>query len=225
MKKVYLIAVIIALVAGFATYMFASEIEKKTTIKDAETTDVYVALQDIEANTTITEEMFAEDAGYFAVQNFIAKDVSPNSVKTKEDLLNKVTVDKIYAGDQINGKRLQPLDGNDVALSLKLEKGMVAYSFSAASVTSVDGYINEGDTVDVLVSKPTDDGEFESEVAYSNLKILRVSTRSANKSANSSGSAITEYSTLTVEVTEEQAQQLYDIENNYDFKLILNPKE
>ena len=35
MKKVYLIAVVFALIAGFATYFFASEITKKTTIKDA----------------------------------------------------------------------------------------------------------------------------------------------------------------------------------------------
>lgn len=225
MKKVYLIAVVIALIAGFATYMFASEIEKKTTIKDAETTDVYVALQDIEANVTITDAMFAEDAGYFEVRNIIATDAAPNAATSKDQLVNMVTVDKLYAGEQVNTNRLQPLDGADVALSLKLADGMVAYSFSAASVTSVDGYINEGDTVDVLVSKVNDEGEYESEVAYSNLKILRVSTRTANQSANSSGSAITEYSTLTVEVTEEQSIQLYDIESNYDFKLILNPRD
>ena len=31
MKKVYLIAVIFAIIAGVATYMFATEIDKKTT--------------------------------------------------------------------------------------------------------------------------------------------------------------------------------------------------
>lgn len=224
MKKVYLIAVVIALIAGFATYMFASEIEKKTTIKDAETTNVYVALQDIEANVTITDAMFAEDAGYFEVRNIIATDAAPNAATSKDQLVNMVTVDKLYAGEQVNTNRLQPLDGADVALSLKLADGMVAYSFSAGSVTGVDGYINEGDTVDVLVSEVNDDGEYESEIAYSNLKILRVSTRTANQSANTSGSEITEYSSLTVEVTEEQAIQLYDIEANYDFKLILKPR-
>lgn len=224
MKKVYLIAVVIALIAGFATYMFASEIEKKTTIKDAETTDVYIALQDIAANTTITEEMFAEDAGYFELKNIISTDAAPSTAKTKDQLVNMVTIDKLYAGEQVSINRLQPLDGNDVALSLKLADGMVAYSFDAPTVTSVDGYINEGDTVDVLVSKENEDGEFKSEVAYSNLKILRISTRTANKTANANDTAITDYSSLTVEVTEEQAMQLYDIENNYDFKLILNKK-
>ena len=65
MKKVYLIAVIFALIAGFATYFFATEIDKKTTIKDADTVAVIVPVADMPKNSTITEEMFAEDAGVF----------------------------------------------------------------------------------------------------------------------------------------------------------------
>ncbi len=225
MKKVYLIAVIVAIIAGFATYMFANEIDKKTTIKDADTVDVYVALQDIPANTVITEEMFAENAGYFELRNIVATYQAPNTVSSSEELIDMVTVDTLYAGEQVNTARLVSGDSEDVALSLKLQDGMVAYSFSAASVTSVDGYISEGDTVDVIVSKVNDEGEYESEVAYSDLKILRVSTNAENSTANSSGTAITEYSTLTVEVTKEQSLQLYDIESNYNFKLVLNPRQ
>ncbi|MGN1123164.1 MAG: Flp pilus assembly protein CpaB [Eubacterium sp.] len=225
MKKVYLIAVIFALLAGFATYMFASEIDKKTTIKDADTAVVYVALQDIKANTVITEEMFAEDATYFTTKTVIAADLAPNYVTDKESLIGMVTIDPLYSGEQINSPRLQSADGDDVALSIKLPDGKVAYSFNAASVTSVDGYISEGDTVDVIVFKDGEDGkEAKSEVAYKDLKILRVSTNTANTSASQSGSTITEYSTLTVEVTEEQALQLYDIENTYSYKLVLNPR-
>lgn len=227
MKKVYLIAVIIAIIAGFTTYMFASEIEKKTTIKDAEMIDVYVATKDIEANIPITEEMFSEDEAlnYFTVKKIIATDATPNVATSKEEIVGLVTIDKIFAGEQINQSRLQPENGADVALSLKLQKGMVAYSFSAASVTSVDGYINEGDTVDVIVAEQNDEGKFVSKVEYSDLKILRVSTRSENSSASSAGTAVKQYSTLTVEVTEKQALKLYDIENNYQFKLILNHKD
>lgn len=225
MKKVYLIAVVIAIIAGFATYMFASEIEKKTTIKDAEMKDVYVAVQDIEANIPITEEMFAEDAGYFEIRNIVASDAVPNVATTKEQIVNKVTVDKIFAGEQINTSRLQEEDGADVALSLKLPDGKVAYSLSADSITGVDGYINEGDTVDVLIAEEQEDGSFITSVAYSDLKIIRVSTRSDNSSASSSGNSIKQYSTLTVEVTPKQAVELFEIEANYQFKLALNSKD
>ena len=82
MKKVYLIAVIFALVAGFATYFFASEIDKKTTIKDADTIEVIVPVNDISQNSTITEEMFAEDAGVFTKKTVVAADVNAQNVAT-----------------------------------------------------------------------------------------------------------------------------------------------
>ena len=219
MKKVYLIAVIFALVAGFATYFFASEIDKKTTIKDADTIEVIVPVNDISQNSTITEEMFAEDAGVFTKKTVVAADVNAQNVATSnEQLLGKVTVDPLYAGEPINVNRVEDINGADVALSLKLPKGKVAYSFSAGSVTSVDGYINEGDKVDVLVY---DAETKKSKVAYKNLPIMRVSTATASKNASASGVALTEYSTLTVEVTEKQALALYKIENESTFKLVL----
>lgn len=219
MKKVYLIAVVFALIAGFATYFFASEIDKKTTIKDADTVEVIVPVNDISQNSSITEEMFAEDAGIFTKKTVVAADVNTETVVTEQDqLIGKVTIDPLYAGEPINIKRIEDLGGADVALSLKLPKGKVAYSFNAASVTSVDGYINEGDKVDVLVY---DGNKKKSKVAYKNLPILRVSTATASKNASASGTTLTEYSTLTVVVTEKQALALYKIENESTFKLVL----
>lgn len=219
MKKVYLIAVVFALIAGFATYFFASEIDKKTTIKDADTVEVIVPVNDMSQNSSITEEMFAEDAGVFTKKTVVAADVNTETVVTEqEQLIGKVTIDPLYAGEPINVKRVEDLNGADVALSLKLPKGKVAYSFSAGSVTSVDGYINEGDKVDVLVY---DGNKKKSKVAYKNLPILRVSTATASKNASASGTALTEYSTLTVVVTEKQALALYKIENESTFKLVL----
>lgn len=219
MKKVYLIAVVFALIAGFATYFFASEIDKKTTIKDADTVEVIVPVNDMSQNSSITEEMFAEDAGVFTKKTVVAADVNTETVVTKQDqLIGKVTIDPLYAGEPINIKRIEDLGGADVALSLKLPKGKVAYSFSAGSVTSVDGYINEGDKVDVLVY---DGNKKKSKVAYKNLPILRVSTATASKNASASGTTLTEYSTLTVVVTEKQALALYKIENENSFKLVL----
>lgn len=219
MKKVYLIAVVFALIAGFATYFFASEIDKKTTIKDADTVEVIVPVNDMLQNSSITEEMFAEDAGVFTKKTVVAADVNTETVVTEQDqLIGKVTIDPLYAGEPINIKRIEDLDGADVALSLKLPKGKVAYSFSAGSVTSVDGYINEGDKVDVLVY---DGNKKKSKVAYKNLPILRVSTATASKNASASGTTLTEYSTLTVVVTEKQALALYKIENENSFKLVL----
>ena len=218
MKKVYLIAVIFALIAGFATYFFATEIDKKTTIKDADTVAVIVPVADMPKNSTITEEMFAEDAGVFETKTVVADDVTGDVATDKEQLINQVTVDPLYANEPINTKRLESIDGSDVALSIKLPKGKVAYSFTAGSVTGADGYISEGDTVDVLVY---DSQKKTSRIVYKDLEILRVSTATASKTASESGKAVTDYNTLTVSVTEKQALKLYKIENESTFKLVL----
>jgi Flp pilus assembly protein CpaB len=228
MKKVYLIAVIFALLAGFATYMFATQIDAKTTIKDADTVSVYVATKDIPENTEITEEMFSnddeDDGGYFTKKSIVTDYAVPNYVSKKDDLVGFITVDPIYSGEQISSSRLISVEDDQVSLSFKLDDGKVAYSFSSGTVSGVDGFITKGDTVDVIVYTTDDNGNSKAEVAYEDLKILRVSNAGDNETANSSGSSITTYNSLTVEVTEKQALQLYEIENENEFKLVLNPR-
>lgn len=231
MKKVYLIAVVVAIIAGVATYMFATEIDKKTTFKDADMVTVLVPTADIDKNVEITADMFEGDNPQIVTKEILAADATDNYVKAQTELVDDandvhmITVDKLYANEPINKNRLEDKNGDDVALSLKLPNGMVAYSFDAGSVKSVDGYISEGDTVDVLVSKTDDAGNTTTEIAYKDLKILRVSTNKDNSTASQSGTKITTYNTLTVEVTKKQALKLYEIENKYDYKLILNPRQ
>ena len=229
MKKVYLIAVIVAIIAGVATYMFATEINSKTKFKDAEMVTVLVPTADIEKNVEITADMFEGDNPQIVTKEILAADATDNYVKAQTDLVDDAKdvhmIDKLYANEPINKNRLEDKNGDDVALSLKLPKGMVAYSFDAGSVKSVDGYISEGDTVDVLVSKTDDQGKVKTEIAYKGLKILRVSTNADNSTASQSGTKITTYNTLTVEVTKKQSLKLYEIESKYDYKLILNPRQ
>ena len=225
MKRVYLIAVVFALIAGFATYLFATQISKNSSIKDAEKVEgVIVALQDLPENTVITEEMFAEDSTYFTRKTVLADDVDPNYVTDPATIIGHVVSENIYQGEQLSTKRIVSASSDEVSLSYKLADGMVAYSFNAANVTGVDGYISIGDTVDVIVNEKDDEGNTTPTVAYSDLKILRVSNNTTSTNSEATKTKITEYSTLTVEVTEEQALQLYDIETRYSFKLVLNPR-
>ena len=217
MKKVYLIAVIFAIIAGVATYMFATEIDKKTTFKDADMVTVLIPTADIDKNVEITADMFEGDNPQIITKEILAADSNDSYIKAQKELVDDannvhmITVDKLYANEPINKNRLQDKNGDDVALSLKLPQGKV-------------GYISEGDTVDVLVNKKDDSGNITTKIAYKDLKILRVSTNAENSSASQSGTKITKYSTLTVEVTKKQALKLYEIESEYDYKLILNSR-
>lgn len=222
MKKVYLIAVVFALLAGFATYMFATQIDKKSTIKDADTVAVVIALQDIPKNTIITDAMFAEDAGYFTIKSdVVAADATPAPISDYSQIAGMITAVDIYAGEQMNEHKFISSDDENVGLSFKLSPNKVAYSFSAGSTTGVDGYICAGDTVDIIIYSTDKNGNSKSEVAYSDLKVIRISSASEQ----SADGKITSYGTLTVEVTEKQALQLYKIERENTFKLILNSRQ
>ena len=224
MKKVYLIAVVFALIAGLATYMFASNINKKTTIKDRETVSVVVALKDIPENTMISEEMLTSDAGYFAVRNIIKEDAIPNHIGKIADLKELVTNIDIYTGEQLSTTRFVSPDDESVGLSFKLSSGKVAYSIQASNTNGVDGFISPGDVVDVLTFETDQTGKVQTKVAYRALHVIRVSNSKENDAAQSKDAKVSEYNSITVEVTEKQALQLYEIENSKTFKLVLNSK-
>ncbi|MBE6720135.1 MAG: Flp pilus assembly protein CpaB [Ruminococcaceae bacterium] len=223
MKKVYLIAVVFALLAMFATFMFAKQLDKKATVKDTDI--VYVAAQEIADNTEITEDMVAEDAGYFKQYSVIKGTATESMVTDLTKIVGMVTAEELYPDEILNTNKLLDSDSDQIGLSHKLHKGKVAYSFSAGSVNGVDGYISVGDTVDVIVYEKDAKGNTVTRVAYKDLEIMRVSNASADASASASGSKIYDYGTLTVEVTEAQALQLYEIESDYTFKLVLNPRD
>ena len=92
MKKVYLIAVIVAIIAGVATYMFATEINSKTKFKDAEMVTVLVPAADIEKNVEITADMFEEIIGRAIILKLLQRKFLPQTqqiitLRLKQSLL------------------------------------------------------------------------------------------------------------------------------------------
>ena len=127
MKKVYLIAVIFAIIAGVATYMFATEIDKKTTFKDADMVTVLIPTADIDKNVEITADMFEGDNPQIITKEILAADSNESYIKAQKELVDDannvhmITVDKLYANEPINKNRLQDKNGDDVALGVTVD--------------------------------------------------------------------------------------------------------
>ena len=217
MKKVYLIAVIVALIAGFATFLFANEISERSSFTDAKRTTVVTAIADVPQNVTITAENFAT---YFAEQDYIDSYVLSGAVTSATDALNSVTRYAIFRGEQLTQNKLITSDSEDATLSLTIPEGYVAYPIAASGTNAADGYIAVGDKVDIYVYQG-----MTTTIPMSNLEVFKVSNNTANKTAEANNSEITDYSTLTFIVTEAQAQQLFEIENGGSrYKLVLKPR-
>lgn len=217
MKKVYLIAVVFALIAGFATFLFASELSEKISYQDAEKKTVAVAIVDIPANTTINSENFAT---YFEMKDVISTYALDGAVENSSKAIDTITRQQIFKGEQLTENKLITADSDDATLSLTLPSGYVAYPIKASGTNGGDGFFAVGDKVDIyLYNGATTD------VPLSNLEVLVVSTKADNDTAETDGTSINSYSTITLLVTEEQARILSEIEySGAKYKLVLKPR-
>lgn len=147
MKKVYLVAVVVALVAGICTFLFANQLFKTVSAKSADTTKVWVPIQNIEPNTKLSLDILTNE---FEEKDIFTKDLIENVVLSKEDLVDKINRETLYAHEQININRFYDSNAENLALSLKLSADEQAYTIKATERQGVDGYISVGDTVDLL---------------------------------------------------------------------------
>lgn len=205
MKKVYLIATLVAIIAGIATYFFATQIEQNTKIKDAPTLSVVVAIVPIPENTVITAEMVA-------LKQYTAVSVTPNSASKLEDVLGKLSRYPVVVGEQLILEKLSTLGQEDekAALSYQLKEGEYAYTMAVDNVQGVAGFISKGDYVDILyTSKPDGATKFNTVILMSNVHVLRVANFTANYAAEASGAPpITAYAEITFNLSKAQIIQL-----------------
>lgn len=219
MKKVYLIALICALAAGIATFMFAREVSNRAIGKSDKLQEVVVAIKDVPAGTKIEEDNVSK---YFITKQVAVDDATLNSASNFKSITGKTVTENIYAGEQLNTSRFMKSDGSNGGVSYTLEEGMVAYSIEAKESTGVDGYIKPGDLVDIIsIEQKTG----KSVIALEGIKVMAVSISTAEEEG------ISGYESVTLEVSKGQAEELYEVEalaegNKYKFgyKILLSPK-
>lgn len=218
MRKVYLIATIVAIITGFSTYFFATSIEKKTHIKDVPTVDVVVAIVDIPENKQITAAMVE-------LKKIVQTAVVADTATKLEDVIGKLNKYPIAVGEQISLKKIVELGNkdSDAALSNQLSEGEFAYTIAVDNVTGVSGYITKGDYVDIIFTGNDKNGQPVTEYLFEKIQVLKVSNYASNYAAQSQGVPITSYSELVISVTHDQALEMTDALTRGTFRLILDP--
>ena len=206
MKRIYLIALISALVAGIATYMFAqSVISNNDPNKDK--TEIVYAIADVPAGTQVTANNVNN---FFSTRMIDNGAIVDGAVRSLDEVIGNTSSGYIYAGEQVSMKRFGTEQESNAGLSYNLADGMVAYSMAADGVTGVDGYILPGDTVNVLAMK-TGDGKATVDTVLSDVKVLKISTNDVN---TDTANAIVTYSSITFELSYDDADILYGVENS-----------
>lgn len=207
MKKIYLIAAVIALAAGVATYFFATELKTSKIVTGVDEATVVVAVQDIEKNTVLTDAMFQE-------VKLPVTAVSYGTVCNIKDVIGYMATDKILAGEQLMVRKIALVgnENSDGRLSYQLENGMYAYTISCNIENGVGYFIKEGDRINVY--RDFDDGSTPSaEPLLQNVPVIRSGDYSANL-LEGSGTEITTYTVLTLALTKEQIPKMLEVENS-----------
>lgn len=208
MKKIYLIATVFAIIAGFATWLFATEIDKKTTIKDVEKATVVVPLADIDEYTVLTPEMLT------TVQLPVSS-ITYGTVTKVEDIVGYMNNVKLYAGEQIIADKLTLVGqiSGDSRLSYELKKGELAVGVECTVAGGIAGYLKPGDRINFF-SVHSEAGE--SKLVLSNVLVLKVGSLAENKSAEAEEAELTSYANLVLSLNETQIKQ-------YAAELATNP--
>ena len=216
MKKVYILAAIMAVVVGIAVYLFASSLEHEARAGADEKGQAVVAVKKIPANTQIAGDM---------VKTVQLPAGSINAVAAAElsQVVGKIARYPLLPGEQILLPRLAEKGNEGGALSYALEEGYRAISVAVNDVTGVSGYINRGDRVDVVATlvayDATKKNQPVSTLIAQNLLVLETGT----KWKKPTDSASDGYATVTLAATPQEALKINYAATNGKLGLVLRP--
>lgn len=197
MKKVRLIAVIAALIAGVCIYLFLKELGKP---QETPRTQIVVAAVNIPENTRITPEMVM-------LHPVATEALLTNHYLDPESVIGLVSSGDIFAGEQIISDRLVETgttEEDSSTLAYVVEDGKRAVTVSVNAVTGIENLIKPGNHVDLIFNysyKPAgsdDDPVTASRMFLQDLKVLAVGPVLSRDGAE-------EYVTVTLETTPEEA--------------------
>lgn len=202
MKKIYLIAVVIALAAGVATYFFANELKTSSIVTGVDDASVVVAIEDIEKDTILTEDMFQ-------VIKLPVTAVSFGTVCNPKDIIGYMTTEKIYAGEQLMARKITTVGDGEFKnrLSYELSNGMYGYSISVSAENAVSHFLKEYDYINIYKK----DVMLSAEPILKNVQVIRISDYTSNVQQEA-GVEITSYSIITLALTKEQIKVLMELE-------------
>ncbi len=226
MKKIYIIAVFVALLTGVAVYLYAAQLEEKATVV-VHTGTVVVSTVPIEENARITSDMVT-------LTTTAVEWISPGAATNLEDVVGKMSRYRIPAGQQIEAGSIA---SDDTAVGGKLsyvvKDGMRAVTFASDEISGVGFYLNKNDYVDIMATTVTTKEDEETgaiteipavEMLLENVLILEVAARPQVETQTEANYNYT-YSSITVELTPSDAMKLYFATQNQQIYLLLRGSE
>lgn len=196
MKKTKLLALITAILTGILVFIFFNTLSNHNEIDRA---GIVVAIQDIPADTPITDSMVK-------VSQLPREAILSDAISDTSLVIGKVANSEIMTGEQILASKIVTAgDTAGASLSYILKPGMRAMTIAVDGVSGVGYMIEPGNHVDILAQYNQQETAFTKLIAQ-NVKVLAVDSALSNKDKTSEKNAA--YSTITLQVSPEQVLDL-----------------
>lgn len=184
-----------------------------------------VSVKDLPARLRLEPEI-VEDA--FEIKEFDKDSVPENVYTDLASITFRFTAVPIFKGDFVVPQRLSKTDLSP-NLSKAIPTGKRAVTIAVNRITSVGGFVRQGDYVDVIATLRTDDGDSITRIVLQDIKVLAVGTTyQFEDEVAIDGSSISAMQTelLTFAVTPEELENLMHLDHSTSFRLVLkNPDD
>lgn len=220
MKKIYLLATIVAIITGIVVYVFVSGLENDSppAVVQYEMISVVAAVSDIPANTKITKEMLT-------LVEVPKESVPSEAVRDMGYLVGKTTKYPVSKGEQLFFYKAAEIgDNENDRLSDRIRTGYRAYTIFTDEVAGLAGYLRVGDRVDIMVTMevPVNDSDAADtkettkvETGYFLQNVPIIAVGSAAQYA-SGAKELNSYTNITLEIPAEDCVMLeYNITKGF----------
>lgn len=213
MKKIYIIATVLALVTGIAAFSYAKSLEAAAKPQEIPTTTVVITTVAIGEGVFIAQDMVQ-------LKTVPSEFVAAGAATTLGDVVGKVNKYKCMANQQVTLDQLGSAEDASITaggrLSYSLKPGMRAMTISTSEITGVGGYVNAGDHVDILctLNMPGLDEKGEniviptSTMLLENVLVLETGVITSHLTAEDGSTSTEMYTSLTIEVTPPDAVKI-----------------
>jgi pilus assembly protein CpaB len=213
-KHVIALSILFGLLTAYLIYDYLTKVERS--MNNVQYGEVVMAAADIPAQTLVTGEMLQ-------VKKVAAEYIHPLAARKKEEVIGRITVAPVAAGEQVLKKRLAGPSEAKHGLSYLIPAGKRAVTVAVDDVSGISGLIRPGDRVDVAATVSIPGEREQKEIPYTlvilqDLQVLAVGKTLEDKSE---GQTPLEYKTVTLAVTVEQSQPLVLASQRGSIRLML----
>jgi pilus assembly protein CpaB len=167
-KAIIIVAIIAVVLAGIAAWQVSEYLKKNKPEQSIQTQNIIVAATELPTGSTIKDPAQIKTVGW------PVSSLPPGSIQNSSQVVGRVTITNISAGEPITDGKLLPVGATSV-MTYIIPAGHRAITVAVNEVAGVAGFLNPGNHVDVVLTvQPTGSQEPLSKIVLQNVPILAI---------------------------------------------------